>query len=356
VNGNEKSQGALVDSFGRVAKKLRISITDRCNMQCIYCMPTDNKNDKPVISRQGNSEKWFPLSETLSDEEFVRISRIMARLGIEKIRVTGGEPLLRPSLEKLISSLSRIKGIKSVSMTTNGLSLSEKAKELKESGLQSVNISLDTLKPERYKAMTGMDGLKGVLRSIRVSADLGLKIKINAVIIRGWNDTEVLDLALFARESGHQVRFIEFMPLDGTGIWAPDLVFSKKEMISIISKDIGELVPLTNGNNDNNNSSSPAKIYSFADGRGTVGFIPSMTEPFCTECDRTRLTSDGRFLTCLFENPGHDVKKLLRGDKTDQELSDYLMQCMMRKPEGIISIIKSKTLKPTLNLMHTIGG
>jgi cyclic pyranopterin phosphate synthase len=203
--------------------------------------------------------------------------------------------------------------------------------------------------------MTGVDGLHNVLKSIRAADNAGLKIKINAVIVRGWNDSEVSDFANFARETGYQVRFIEFMPLDGSGIWAPDLVVGKQEMMSKIREQVGELVPSPVGGS--NNISAPAKLYSFADGKGMVGFIPSMTEPFCAECDRTRVTSDGRFLTCLFENPGHDIKGLLRDDKTtDEQIAEYIIQCMKKKPEGIISIIRSKALKPTLNLMHTIGG
>ena len=347
---NNDSSGRLADSFGRVAKKLRISITDRCNMQCMYCMPREDHKENRNDSLRSNTGKWFPRNEILSYVELVRISRIMARLGIENIRVTGGEPLLRPRIEDLVAGLSRISGIKSVSMTTNGLLLCDKAARLKESGLQSVNISLDTFKSERFKAITGVDGLHTVLESIHVAGTTGLKIKINAVIVRGWNDTEVADFANFARETGHTVRFIEFMPLDGSGIWAPELVVGKNEMISRISEDVGELVPSEGSN------SAPAKLYSFADGKGTVGFISSMTEPFCAECDRTRVTSDGRLLTCLFENPGHDIKSLLRGGKTDEEIADYIMQCIKKKPEGIIGIIRAKALKPTLNLMHTIGG
>jgi GTP 3',8-cyclase len=238
-------------------------------------------------------------------------------------------------------------------MTTNGLLLCEKASKLKESGLQSVNISLDTFKAERFKAMTGVDGLHKVLESIRAADSIGIKIKINVVIVRGWNDSEVEDFAKFARETGHTVRFIEFMPLDGSGIWAPNLVVGKYEMMSRISRDFGELVPSP----AEHCNSAPAKLYSFSDGiGGTVGFISSMTEPFCAQCDRTRVTSDGRLLTCLFENPGHDIKSLLRGGKTDDEIADYVVQCTKKKPEGIISISRSKALKPTLNLMHTIGG
>ena len=357
---------ALVDGFGRVARKLRLSVTDRCNMQCIYCMPRDD--DKKEKSGSDNNQtianRWFAKDDVLSYEEFLRISLIMAQLGIEKIRVTGGEPLLRPRVEDLIAGLSKINGIKSISMTTNGLYLSEKADLLKKSGLQSVNISLDTFKVGRFKAMCGIDGLHKVLNSIYAAQNTGLKVKVNTVVVRGWNDDEVLDFANFARETGCVVRYIEFMPLDGSGIWSPDLVVSKSEIISRIRNDICNIEEASSGIIDNTNhgaalsdtGSAPEKLYSFTDGKGTVGFIPSMTEPFCAQCDRVRITSDGRLLTCLFENPGHDIRNLLRNGKTDQEIANYILESMRKKPEGIVRIIRSKALKPTLNLMHTIGG
>ena len=365
-SGSNNADKALVDGFGRVARKLRLSVTDRCNMQCMYCMPKDmDKNHKFGSSNSNNNnnaavKRWLDRDQVLSYEEFLRLSHIMARLGIEKIRVTGGEPLQRPRVEDLIAGLSKIDGIKSIGMTTNGLYLGEKAHLLKKSGLQSVNISLDTFKAERFKAMCGIDGLHKVLNSIYASENAGLKVKINTVVVRGWNDQEVVDFAKFARETGHVVRFIEFMPLDGSGIWSPDLVVSKSEIISRIRNEIGDIeVSGISDNKDikvNDDGSAPARLYSFTDGKGTVGFIPSMTEPFCAHCDRVRITSDGRLLTCLFENPGYDIKNLLRNGKTDQEIANYILESARRKPEGVVSIIRSKALKPTLNLMHTIGG
>ncbi|MDQ4067801.1 MAG: radical SAM protein, partial [Thermoproteota archaeon] len=293
--GENNTNKALVDGFGRVARKLRLSVTDRCNMQCIYCMPRDiDKNDKTGSSDEAIAKRWWlAKDEVLSYEEFLRISQIMVQLGIEKIRITGGEPLLRPGVQELLAGLSKIEGIKSISMTTNGLFLAEKADQLKRCGLQSVNISLDTFKAERFKAMCGIDGLHKVLNSIYASENAGLKIKINTVVVRGWNDKEVVDFANFARETGHVVRFIEFMPLDGSGIWSPDLVVSKSEIISRIRNDIGDIVAseIVDNNDAKVNDydgSAPAKLYSFTDGKGIVGFIPSMTEPFCERCDRVR--------------------------------------------------------------------
>jgi cyclic pyranopterin phosphate synthase len=331
-------QNELIDGYGRIGRKLRLSVTDRCNMRCIYCMP-DNNNE------------WFEQHNILSYEEIIRLTAVFISLGIEKLRITGGEPTVRYKIETLIGALSNIRGIKSIDMTTNGLLLSDKVKELKQAGLDGVNISLDTFRADRFKAIAGVDGLDRVLTSIKAADNVGLKVKINAVVIRGWNDDEVVDFARFARDTGYTVRFIEFMPLDGTGIWTPDLVFSKREMIQRINKNVKELVPL------NNNNSEPATLYSFADSEGTLGFIPSMTEPFCNKCDRLRLTSDGRFLTCLFEDPGYDLKQLLRNRKSDDDaIRKYILQCTKKKPEGIVSIIRTNKLRPALNIMHRIGG
>jgi cyclic pyranopterin phosphate synthase len=327
----------MEDRFGRVAKKLRISVTDRCNMRCIYCMPFNNTT-------------WFEQHNLLNFDQIVHLSTIFATLGIDKIKITGGEPTVRPKIEDLVKSLANINGIKSISMTTNGLLLKDKVKQLKGSGLQSVNISLDTFDGRRFKAMTGIDGLGKVLDSIDAASSIGMQVKINTVVIRGWNDDEIARFAQFSRETGHVVKFIEFMPLDGTGIWAPNLVFGKREMIDIIGTNIKKLVPL------NNDSSDPARLYSFDDDNGIIGFIPTITEPFCQYCDRIRITSEGKFHTCLFEKEGYDLKNLLESGKTDNEIGLYIQDCLRKKPEGIITTIKSNALKPTLNVMHTIGG
>jgi GTP 3',8-cyclase len=331
-------KGKLMDNYGRIAKKLRISVTDRCNMQCGYCMPKDNT-------------KWLDTTEVLSFDEMTRLSSIFANLGVEKIRITGGEPLVRPSIENLIKSIAKIGNIKSIGLTTNGLLLQEKVESLKSSGLDSVNISLDSFKEDRFKMMTGVNGLDKVVKSIQKAKDVGFDVKINTVVVRGWNDDEVVEFANFARRTGITVRFIEFMPLDGSGIWRNDLVVSKMEMIEKLESNIGKVFPASE-----REMSAPAKLYSFSDRIGTVGFIPSVTEPFCSQCDRIRLTSDGRFLTCLFENPGYDIKSYLRKGASDEELGHCLIHCMTKKEEGIASLIRINGLKPKLNLMHTIGG
>ena len=298
----------------------------------------------------GNTE-WFDQNNILTYDEIVKLATILARLGIEKIRVTGGEPLVRPKVEDLIKTLSNIDEIKAISMTTNGLLLRDKVMQLRDAGLSSINVSLDTFKEDRFKAITGIRGLNKIMNAIRVADDAGLKIKINTVIMRGWNDDEIADFARFARFTGYTVRFIEFMPLDGSGIWEPNLVVTKNETINRISKDVRELVRV-----DNNNSAEPATLYSFVDGIGTVGFIPSISEPFCGNCDRLRISSDGRLLTCLYENPGYDLRSMLRGKRSENEITEYIIQSVKKKPEGIIKIIRTKSLKPTLNFMHRIGG
>jgi cyclic pyranopterin phosphate synthase len=300
----------------------------------------------------GNTE-WFEQSNILTYDEIVRLASILARLGIQKIRITGGEPLVRPKLEDLIRALSNIDEIKAMSMTTNGLLLKDKAKKLRDAGLSSVNVSLDTFKEDRFKAINGVRGLDKVMNAIRAADDAGLKIKVNTVIMRGWNDDEIADFAKFARLTGYTVRFIEFMPLDGSGIWEPNLVVTKNETIHRIRKDVNDLVQVAN--NDNNRS-EPATLYSFVDGIGTVGFIPSISEPFCGNCDRLRISSDGRLLTCLYENPGYDLRSMLRSNSSENEITEYVLQSVKKKPEGIIKIIRTKSLKPTLNFMHRIGG
>ncbi len=328
----------LVDNYGRIGRKLRISVTDRCNMQCVYCMPQ-------------NFSEWFQQEHILTFDEIHRLVSIFSTLGVNRIRITGGEPLVRPRVEYLVSRLSSINEIRSISMTTNGLLLGDKVMILKEAGLSSVNISLDTFSEERFEKMGGRRGYDRVMKAIRLADAIGLKVKINTVIVRGWNDDEIANFARFARYTGITVRFIEFMPLDGSGIWKPELIVSKTETIKRIGSQVKELIPIATIN-----TSEPAALYSFTDGIGKVGFISSMTEPFCSNCDRIRISSDGKLLTCLYEEFGHDLKKMLRDGRSDQNIAKYIQDCMEKKPEGIIKIIRTESLKPTLNYMHKIGG
>jgi len=328
----------IVDSYGRIAKKLRISITDRCNMRCVYCMPSNNTN-------------WLNQENLLNYEQITRLAKIFVYLGIEKIKITGGEPTIRSNVENLVKSLSSIEGLRSVSMTTNGLLIKDKIKILKEFGLESLNISLDTFKPDRFKAMSGIDGFFKVMGAINTALNENLPVKINVVIMRGWNDDEISHFVRFSRDTGCTVKFIEFMPLDGTGIWAKDLVVSKSEMLDRINNDfIHQLSPLDNDKSD------PARLYTFDDGKGVIGFIPSITEPFCQNCDRVRITADGKLYTCLFDKSSYNLKDLLEEGKSDNDIIKYIRDSVQKKPEGIIKIIKTKSLRPTLNKMHTIGG
>jgi len=327
----------LTDHFNRIPKKLRLSITDRCNMHCVYCMP---KTGIPL----------YPKNEILSYEEIQHLSTIFVGLGVEKIRLTGGEPLVRPDIEKLIFALSNIAGIKTLGLTTNGLLLSKKAAQLKSAGLQSINLSIDTLNSDKFKSITGIDGLSQVLLSLQTARAQGFEIKINTVIIRGQNDDEIVDFAQFAIDQRCPVRFIEFMPLDGSHIWNQSLVVTKEEMIQRLNKSGFVLLP------QNNPLSDPARLYSIQGQEGALGFIPSISESFCGACDRIRLTSDGKFLTCIFERPQNDVKKLLRLGKSDKEIADYLIECYQNKPQGLISLLEQKSLRSGLNLMNTIGG
>ena len=306
-------------------------------MQCVYCMPSNNTN-------------WLEQDHLLSYEQITRLAKIFVSLGIEKIKITGGEPTVRGNVESLIKSLSSIEGLRSISMTTNGILVKDKIKVLKESGLESLNISLDTFKPDRFKAMSGIDGFYKVRNAIYTAIDENLPVKINTVIIKGWNDDEISQFVKFSRETGCIVKFIEFMPLDGTGIWSEELVVSKKRMMEIINKDFDQLSPLYNDKSD------PARLYTFGDGKGVIGFIPSITEPFCQNCDRVRITADGKLYSCLFDKSSNDLKSLLEEGKSDIDIIKCINKSMQEKPEGIIKIIKTHSLRPTLNVMHTIGG
>jgi cyclic pyranopterin phosphate synthase len=306
-------------------------------MQCVYCMPSNNT-------------KWLEQDNLLSYEQITRLAKIFVSLGIEKIKITGGEPTVRGNVENLIKSLSSIEGVRSISMTTNGILLKDKIKILKESGLESLNISLDTFKPDRFKSMSGIDGFYKVMDAINTAIDENLPVKINTVIMRGWNDDEISQFVRFSRDTGCIVKFIEFMPLDGTGIWSEDLVVSKKKMIETINKDFNKLTPLYNDKSD------PARLYTFEDGKGVIGFIPSITEPFCQNCDRVRITADGKLYSCLFDKSSNDLKGLLEDGKSDIDIIKFINKSVQEKPEGIIKIIKSHSLRPTLNVMHTIGG
>jgi cyclic pyranopterin phosphate synthase len=328
----------LRDRKGRVAKKLRISVTDRCNFACLFCMPEKDKI------------QWIRQEEILSFEEVERIARVLASLGIEKIRVTGGEPLLRKGLESLIRSLSKIQGIRSIDMTTNGWFLESKAQALREAGLRGVTVSLHSLHADRFTKISGLDALPRVLRGIDKALDVGLSpVKINSVAIRGYNDDEILDLVEYARARKVSIRFIEFMPLDGLGIWSRDAMVSGKEILEKVSTKY-PIVSRGRG------SSETSSLWQFKDGRGDLGLITPMSEPFCDDCDRIRLTADGKLLSCLFDTEYHDLKHIVRNGGSDEELSALILKAVWKKIDGVgyMPWINDAWAKP--RNMNAIGG
>jgi cyclic pyranopterin phosphate synthase len=282
----------LIDPFARRVKDLRISITDRCNFRCAYCMPEEGM-------------EWLPRNELLTYEEIARIARVcVERFGFESLRITGGEPLVRAHITRLVELLSPL-GI-DIAMTTNGVKLPELAHDLVAAGLRRINVSLDTLRRERFLALTRRDELERVLAGIAAALDAGLSpVKVNAVVMRGINDDEVVDLARFGREHGVGVRFIEFMPLDAQGEWSADKVVPAREILEHIDA-VFPLVPPEPGHVE------PAERWRYADGAGDVGVIASVTEPFCDDCDRVRLTAEGAFRTCLFALEEFDLRAELR--------------------------------------------
>ena len=330
--------GKLRDRKGRIAKKLRISVTDRCNFACLFCMPEKDK------------VAWIPREEILDFGEIERIVGVLAPLGIEKIRVTGGEPLLRRNLEDLVRGLKSIEGIRSIDMTTNGWHLEAKAKALRDAGLRGVTVSLHSLRGDRFARISGADALPRVLRGIDRALEVGLgPVKVNSVAIRGYNDDEIVDLVEYARERRISIRFIEFMPLDGLGIWSADRVVSGKEIIERVSNRY----PLEAHGRGKGETSS---LWRFADGKGDLGLITPMSEPFCDDCDRVRLTADGKLLSCLFDTDYHDLRHLVRNGGTDEQMAEAILKAVWEKPDGVgyMPWIKKGWEKP--RNMNAIGG
>ena len=292
----------LRDTYNRPIKDLRISVTDRCNFRCTYCMPLDEY-------------EWLEKSEVLSFEEITRFVRLFMQLGVEKIRLTGGEPMARRDLDKLIAKLSALENAPELCLTTNGSLLADKAAVLKAAGLQRINVSLDSLKPDRFREITKRGDLNTVLDGLFAAKRCGLSpIKINAVIERGVNDDEILDLVTFSREHSFALRFIEFMDVGNANGWQSDKIVSKQEIIDTIQTQF----PLREIGRDK--GSAPSVDYEFVDGSGDIGVIASVSEPFCSSCTRARITADGKFVTCLFSNTGYDLKTPLRNGASDDEV------------------------------------
>lgn len=307
----------LQDSFGRVVDDLRISITDRCNFRCIYCMPE-------------HGMQWLPKKEILSYEEILRIAAVMFDLGVVTVRLTGGEPLVRPGVETLLRGLHALKPDLDLSMTTNGFFLKEKAGALAEAGLKRVNVSLDSMHPDRFERIVRVDRkfLTKVLEGLDAAIAAGLgPVKANIVLMKGYNEDEFLDFARLAQEKDVQVRFIEFMPLDAEAGWTRDLVVPGADVLRQVDR-VYPLEPVAEPRPE------PARRFRFKDGRGGVGFINSVTEPFCGSCNRMRLTADGQLRTCLFSTREHDLKSPLRGGASDGELKRFIGRVVWTKEPG----------------------
>ncbi len=308
----------LTDSYGRVHRDLRISVTDRCNFRCTYCMPAEGM-------------QWVPHREVLTYEEIERVARLcVERFGFTSIRLTGGEPLVRHRLSVLIAKLAAL-GV-DLALTTNGAMLAEVAHDLAAAGLRRINVSLDSLRPDRFAALTRRDALGAVLAGIDAALDAGLRpVKVNAVLVRGVNDDELLDLASFGRERGVTMRFIEFMPLDADAGWGPDLVVSRDEIVERIGA-VHPLVPA--GHGDGHGGAQPAEVLRYADGRGEIGVIASVTQAFCSSCDRIRLTADGQLRACLFAIEETDLRALLRTGVDDDGIADAIARTVGGKWAG----------------------
>jgi GTP 3',8-cyclase len=328
----------LADSFGRVMRDLRVSITDRCNFRCLYCLPETEEaanfyRSKFDILKNPNPAKpialnWKPKAQILTLEEIERVVRVFAGLGIDKVRITGGEPLLRKGVEQLIAGVAAIPGIQDIAITTNGFHFQGKAQALRAAGLRRVSFSLDSLDRENFKKITGRDGLDEVLDGIKLARQLGFApIKVNAVLIRGVNDHELEALAEFARTEDVSFRFIEFMPLDSKHAWLKELVVSAREILARLQAKF-DLQPVKSAN-----VSETAKRWSFPDGRGEIGIIAPVSEPFCGHCNRIRLTADGKIRTCLFSLGEHDLKPLLRGGASDDDLVKLLRGIVWQKED-----------------------
>ncbi|MFM8413686.1 MAG: GTP 3',8-cyclase MoaA [Planctomycetota bacterium] len=326
----------LVDGFGRVHTDLRISVTDRCNLRCTYCMPAE------VVFR--------PREELLSFEEIARVATVAAGEGIRTIRLTGGEPLLRRDLDALVRLLVAVPGIEEVALSTNGLLLAEQADRLAAAGLARLNVSLDAVHEEAFERIARRQGLDRVLAGLAAARRAGFdEIRINAVSLRGLTEAEIVPLADFCRREGFHLRFIEFMPLDAEAAWESERVLAGREVRAILEREIGQLEPLPVVDRG-----QPAVDWRWADGGGLVGFIDPVTNPFCERCDRLRLTADGQFRNCLFSTTEWDARAVLRGGGSDADLAALLQACVAAKRAA--HGIGSPAFERPARAMYQIGG
>jgi len=348
--------GLLIDSQGRILRDLRVSLTDRCNFRCLYCLPETEAarnfyrghwahlpNPAPIV------QQWVPKAHILSFEEIERVIRLGVGLGIRKVRLTGGEPLLRHNVEDLVARIARIPGLTDLAMTTNGSIFPQKGRALRAAGLRRVSFSLDSLARDNFSKITGRDDLAEVLASISLAQELGLHpVKVNAVIIRGLNDHEIEALAGFARERSLSLRFIEFMPLDSARAWLKELVVPGREVLARLQTRF-DLRPAPS-----DNPSSTARRWTFPDGRGELGIIAPVSEPFCGHCNRIRLTADGKIRTCLFSVTEHDLRSRLRGGASDDDIAAWLKSVVWQK-EARHHIGEPEFVPPPRS-MNCIGG
>lgn len=328
----------LLDAHNRTIRDLRISLTDRCNFRCFYCLP----NGEPPLARKDT---------ILTFEEIVRISRVFVSLGVEKIRLTGGEPLIRRDVPKLVEQLSQLKpSLSDIALTTNGTGFRRQAESLREAGLDRVTLSLDSLDRDNFRDITGVDDLENALDAIDAAKEFGFEpVKVNAVIVRGRNDHEITDLARFARDRNVAMRFIEFMPLDSGDEWDRNLVVSGREIRDAINARFPlELI-------DTNRGSETSWKYRFADGSpGEIGIIAPVTEMFCGQCSRIRLTADGQIRTCLFSTVEHDLRSVVRGGASDDEIADFIRSVTLQKEPR--HYINDPAFTPASRTMSFIGG
>ncbi|WP_410564245.1 GTP 3',8-cyclase MoaA [Amycolatopsis sp. cmx-4-61] len=327
----------LIDTFGRVATDLRVSLTDRCNLRCTYCMPAEGLD-------------WMPGEQVLTDDELVRLMRIaVEQLGITDIRLTGGEPLLRPGLEDLVARITALSPRPRLSMTTNGIGLARRAAGLAEAGLARINVSLDTVDPELFKTITRRDRLSHVLAGLAAARDAGMSpVKVNAVLIRGLNESEAVPLLKFCLAEGYHLRFIEQMPLDAQHGWNRGEMITAAEILGML----GEAFTLTPASEAR--GGAPAERWLVDGGPGDVGVIASVTRPFCSACERTRLTADGAVRSCLFSNDETDLRSLVRAGARDEEVADAWRATMWGKLAG--HEINDAGFAQPIRPMSAIGG
>jgi cyclic pyranopterin phosphate synthase len=311
------AEGMLKDRFGRTIRDLRISVTDRCNFRCFYCIP-----DEDIV--------WKRKQELLTYEEMILVAEIAVSLGVEKIRLTGGEPLLRRDIEYLIEQLAKISGVRDLAMTTNGYGLKDRARSLRSAGLGRLTVSCDSLKRETFIQITRRDGLQEVLDGIEAAMEAGFPPpKVNCVVIRGVNDDEPADFADFARATGVAMRFIEYMPLDNGHRWSRQLLVSGREVVEKITRR-HKLIPL-----ERETPSQTALRYAFADGApGEIGIIAPITMPFCGHCSRLRLTADGNLRTCLFSLVDYNIRDRIRCGASRNQLAQFMIETVLKKEEG----------------------